>query len=96
MVKDGTMNLVRRVTVTTTAVLATAAVTAGSALAAQPAPTPAPIGPECRPNIVAAVLAALVQNGTPITPGQKIQYLQVSQRPDGSYYPELCVVTIPR
>ena len=88
----------RRITTTAAASAALLLASAGVALAA-PVTTqqsPAPIGPECRPNIVAAVLAALVQNGTPIAPGQKIQYLQVSQRPDGSFYPELCTVTVPR
>ena len=87
--------------IATTAAVSTALLlaSAGVAFAAPVASTqqaPAPIGPECRPNIVTSVLAALAQNGTPIAPGQKIQYLQVSQRADGSYFPELCTVTAPR
>jgi hypothetical protein len=69
--------------------------------AAPPAPaataaTPAPlIGPECRPSVVSAVLAALARNGTPVVPGQQVQYLQLTQTPDGAYRLELCVVTVP-
>jgi len=65
------------------------------ALAMPAAADQAMVGPECRPSVVAAVLAALAHNGTPVIPGQQVQYLQVSQRADGTYYVEPCVVTVP-
>lgn len=88
------MSWTRRVTVVL-AVAATLAASPAVASAADQIPLP-PIGPECRPNIVNSVLASLVQNGVPLTPGQKIQYLQITQGQDGVYRPELCTVTVPR
>lgn len=45
--------------------------------------------------MVSSVLAALVRNGVSLTPGQRFQYLQGTQGPDGVYFVEPCVVTVP-
>lgn len=85
--------MLRKIVVTALAAVALTVPFAGSAVAA---PTvPAPTGPECRPDVVTSVLVPLARNGTPVIPGQKIQYLQVMRRTDGSYVLELCTVTIP-
>jgi hypothetical protein len=82
-----------------TVAVATAAFTVpltGTAMAQPaPTPTPVPIGPECRPSVTSGVIAALAGTGVPLPAGRKIQYLQISQRADGVYFLEPCVVTIP-
>lgn len=88
------MPWMRRALVT---VLASASLLAGGGVAsAAVAPQQTgPIGPECRPGVVLSVLEALARNGTPVVPGQKVQYVQVTQGSDGIYRLELCTVTIP-
>jgi hypothetical protein len=91
--------MIRRYVMITLTALALAVPLAGLATAAPvpptPAPVQAPVGPECRPSVTSGVLAALAATGTPLPTGRKIQYLQVSQRTDGVYFLEPCVIIIP-
>lgn len=64
------------------------AVWLGASQAGAASAAAAPIGPECAPNVVAAVLAAVQGR---VTPGQIVQYLQVTA--DGRL--QLCTVTVP-
>lgn len=75
----------------TLAIAATTALTlalgAGTAVAATTTQLPIPIGPECGPSTVSAVLAAVAGR---VIPGQKIQYIEVN---NGVLI--LCTVTVP-
>lgn len=55
---------------------------------------PGPVGPQCREAVQRAVIASLDANRVPTTPGQVIQYLQVTVI-NGVYTLQPCVVTIP-
>lgn len=88
--------MIRRLAVVAVTAAALTIPLAGSAVAqVAPTPTPVPVGPECRPSVTSSVIAALAGTGVPLPAGRKIQYLQVSQRADGVYFLEPCVVTIP-
>jgi hypothetical protein len=81
--------MIRRIALAAALAIGTvvAGIGAGSASAA-------PTGPECREAVSRAVIAALAANRVPTTPGQVIQYLQVTVT-SGTYILEPCVVTIP-
>jgi hypothetical protein len=88
--------MIRRLAATAATVVVLTVPLSGVAMAqATPVPAPVPVGPECRPSVTSGVIAALAGTGVPLPAGRKIQYLQVSQRADGVYFLELCVVTIP-
>lgn len=85
----------RRVLSTLAAVAALTVGTAAPALAASAAPTPL-VGPECQPNIVAAVLVSLQTHNISLPPGTQLQYIEPVYGPSGALTGfRYCTVTTP-